>query len=96
MFRCERCGSRYSALNAATMANCPRCKVRDQISVPLYFKVFRLPGDEDGTAPLQQAEPPNEDRPYPRVPFSRSTSVGGSQPSDHREVTHVGGQQLGV
>ena len=42
MFRCERCGSRYSPVHAATLGNCPRCQIRDQVSAPLYFKPFRL------------------------------------------------------
>ena len=44
MFRCERCGSRYSAMHAAAIENCPRCLVRDRVSTPLTFKAFqRLP-----------------------------------------------------
>jgi len=35
MFQCERCGSRYSALHAAAIENCPRCQIRDRISTPL-------------------------------------------------------------
>jgi predicted nucleic acid-binding Zn-ribbon protein len=41
MFRCERCGSRYSATHAAAMENCPRCMVRDQTESPLTFKAFQ-------------------------------------------------------
>ncbi len=40
MFSCERCGSRYNAVHAAALENCPRCQVRDQISAPLAFKAF--------------------------------------------------------
>jgi hypothetical protein len=40
MFSCERCGSRYSATHVAPMQNCPRCQIRDRVSVPLYFKPF--------------------------------------------------------
>jgi predicted nucleic acid-binding Zn-ribbon protein len=43
MFVCERCGSRYSAMRAAAMENCPRCTVRDHTAAPLAFKAFRLP-----------------------------------------------------
>ena len=43
MFMCERCGSRYSALHAAAMENCPRCMIRDRTSAPLTFKAFKLP-----------------------------------------------------
>jgi predicted nucleic acid-binding Zn-ribbon protein len=48
MFRCERCGSRYSAMHAATMENCPRCMVRDRTASPLTFKAFQqLPDRND-------------------------------------------------
>jgi hypothetical protein len=40
MFSCERCGSRYSAMHAATLENCPRCQIRDRIAAPLAFKAF--------------------------------------------------------
>jgi hypothetical protein len=40
MFSCERCGSRYNAMHAAALENCPRCQVRDQIAAPLTFKAF--------------------------------------------------------
>jgi DNA-directed RNA polymerase subunit RPC12/RpoP len=43
MFICERCGSRYSAMHAAAMENCPRCMIRDRTAAPLAFKAFRLP-----------------------------------------------------
>lgn len=43
MFQCERCGSRYSAMHAATIENCPRCQARDRTTAPLTFKAFRLP-----------------------------------------------------
>jgi DNA-directed RNA polymerase subunit RPC12/RpoP len=41
MFRCERCGSRYSAMHAAAMENCPRCMVRDRTASRLTFKAFQ-------------------------------------------------------
>ena len=43
MFICQRCGSRYSAMHAAAMENCPRCMVRERTAAPLTFKAFRLP-----------------------------------------------------
>lgn len=43
MFQCEKCGSRYSAMHAATIENCPRCLARDRTTSPLTFKAFRLP-----------------------------------------------------
>jgi len=56
VFRCEKCGSSYSAMHAVAMENCPRCLVREQIAVPLTFKVFEatgsaLPGGVPGGAP---------------------------------------------
>jgi DNA-directed RNA polymerase subunit RPC12/RpoP len=54
MFRCDRCGSRYSAIHAAALENCPRCLVREKVSSPLTFKAFeRL---ERRTAPAQERE----------------------------------------
>lgn len=43
MFKCERCGSRYSEMHSAALENCPRCQIRDRVSAPLTFKMFRLP-----------------------------------------------------
>jgi hypothetical protein len=43
MFHCERCGSRYSAMHAATMENCPRCLIRDRTAAQLAFKAFESP-----------------------------------------------------
>jgi hypothetical protein len=61
MFICERCGSRYSAMHAAAMENCPRCMIRDQTAAPLVFKAFRLPPSieaRQGQAGRQSAEQP--------------------------------------
>jgi hypothetical protein len=54
MVRCERCGSRYSAMYAATFENCPRCQVRDRTAAPLTFKAFNLPD----SAKREDVEPP--------------------------------------
>jgi hypothetical protein len=51
MFQCERCGSRYSAMRAATIENCPRCLARDKTASPLTFKAFRLPNPLGGEKP---------------------------------------------
>lgn len=45
VFRCERCGSSYSARHAVALQNCPRCQVRDKVSAPLTFKAFTLPDE---------------------------------------------------
>ncbi len=59
MFRCERCGSSYSATHAVTLENCPRCQVRDKVSEPLAFKAFTLPGEaKPAAAPVNEAEAP--------------------------------------
>jgi hypothetical protein len=38
MFRCDKCGSGYSAQAASSWSSCPRCLARDKISVPLTFE----------------------------------------------------------
>jgi predicted nucleic acid-binding Zn-ribbon protein len=43
VFRCERCGSSYSAVHAVALQNCPRCQIRDKVVSPLSFKAFTLP-----------------------------------------------------
>lgn len=45
MFSCERCGSKYSAMHAVAIENCPRCMARDQVTSQLVFKPFQLPGE---------------------------------------------------
>ncbi len=52
MFRCERCGSRYSAMHAVSIETCPRCQARDRISSPLTFKAFQQ-RDEVSAKPLR-------------------------------------------
>lgn len=43
MFRCERCGSSYSAMHAMAIENCPRCQAKDQVTSQLVFKPFDFP-----------------------------------------------------
>ena len=73
MFRCERCGSSYSAMHAVAIENCPRCLARDQVSSQLAFKPFEFP-PESGTklrsVPLTVASE--------RVSGDRSRSSSGS------------------
>jgi hypothetical protein len=40
MFYCERCGTRFNAAAASSASNCPRCRARDGVSVPLSFRLF--------------------------------------------------------
>jgi DNA-directed RNA polymerase subunit RPC12/RpoP len=63
MFKCERCGSRYSAMHAAAMENCPRCMIRDRTSAPLTFKAFALP--DRGTTEMSRPRDERQERDRP-------------------------------
>jgi hypothetical protein len=39
MFRCDNCGSGYSAQAASSWTSCPRCLAKDKIQVPLTFEL---------------------------------------------------------
>lgn len=39
MFRCDNCGSGYSAQAASSWTSCPRCLARDKVQVPLTFEL---------------------------------------------------------
>lgn len=39
MFRCDNCGSGYSAQAASSWTSCPRCLAKDKIQVPLAFEL---------------------------------------------------------
>jgi hypothetical protein len=39
MFRCDNCGSGYSAQAASSWTSCPRCLARDKVLVPLTFEL---------------------------------------------------------
>ena len=39
MFRCDNCGSGYSAQAASSWTSCPRCLAKDKIQVPLIFEL---------------------------------------------------------
>jgi hypothetical protein len=53
MFRCDNCGSGYSAQAASSWDSCPRCLAKERINVPLSFELgWRAEGQE------QQAEEP--------------------------------------
>lgn len=66
MFMCERCGSGYSAMHAATIENCPRCLARDRTASPLTFKAFRLSNplatERRGAASVSAERTQDEDR----------------------------------
>lgn len=40
MFFCERCETSYNATVAAASGDCPRCKEKEGISIPLRFRLF--------------------------------------------------------
>jgi hypothetical protein len=40
MFYCERCGTRFNAAAASSASDCPRCRARDGVAVPLSFRLF--------------------------------------------------------
>jgi hypothetical protein len=40
MFFCERCETSFNATVAAASGDCPRCKEKEGISIPLRFRLF--------------------------------------------------------
>jgi hypothetical protein len=47
MFRCDNCGSGYSAQAASSWTSCPRCLAREKIQVPLAFELgWQRQGDQ--------------------------------------------------
>jgi hypothetical protein len=47
MFRCENCGSGYSAQAASSWESCPRCLAKNRINVPLRFELGWRQGDRE-------------------------------------------------
>jgi hypothetical protein len=39
MFRCDNCGSGYSAQAASSWTSCPRCLAKEKVQVPLSFEL---------------------------------------------------------
>ncbi|HET9196639.1 MAG TPA: hypothetical protein VFN92_00085 [Solirubrobacterales bacterium] len=65
MFRCDNCGSGYSAQAAGSWSCCPRCMAKDRVQVPLTFELgWRRP------APEREA-PARPERDAPRQPSLR-------------------------
>jgi hypothetical protein len=62
MFSCEKCGSSYSPIRAAGLENCPRCRARYRVAVPLTFRAFQLPV---GGPPASLAKAPASSRSGP-------------------------------
>jgi hypothetical protein len=44
MFRCERCGSSFSPIRVSSRQNCPRCRARDGVSIPLTLEMAPFGG----------------------------------------------------
>lgn len=61
MFRCDNCGSGYSAQAASSWTSCPRCLAKEKIQVPLTFELGwqrqDMHGEVAGTAPKAAAAP---------------------------------------
>jgi hypothetical protein len=51
MFRCDNCGSGYSAQAAGSWTCCPRCMAKERVQVPLTFEL-------GWQRPATEAEPP--------------------------------------
>ncbi len=43
MVHCERCGTSFSPIRAATIEYCPRCLLSDDVAVPLIVSLFKAP-----------------------------------------------------
>lgn len=39
MFRCDNCGSGYSAQAVSSWTSCPRCLAKERVQVPLTFEL---------------------------------------------------------
>jgi hypothetical protein len=39
MFRCDNCGSGYSAQAASAWTSCPRCLAKEKVQIPLTFEL---------------------------------------------------------
>jgi hypothetical protein len=50
LFRCDNCGSGYSAEAAASWPACPRCLAKERIKVPLSFELGWSERAETGRA----------------------------------------------
>ncbi len=52
MFRCDKCGSGYSAQAASSWTSCPRCLAKEKVQVPLTFELgWQRHGAQDRVAP---------------------------------------------
>jgi hypothetical protein len=61
MFRCDNCGSGYSAQAASSWTSCPRCLAKEKLQVPLTFELGwqrQEPREEAASAPSKPASTP--------------------------------------
>lgn len=59
MFRCDNCGSGYSAQAASSWTSCPRCLAREKIQVPLIFELGWQRQETKAQAPAEVSEAPS-------------------------------------
>ncbi len=64
MFRCDNCGSGYSAQAASSWTACPRCLAKEKVQVPLTFELG-----------WQRQEPPEQATSAPPEPATTPTAV---------------------
>jgi hypothetical protein len=57
MFRCDNCGSGYSAQAAPSWTSCPRCLAKEKVQVPLAFELGWQRQRAEAQAPGQAGNP---------------------------------------
>lgn len=60
MFRCDNCGSGYSAQAASSWTSCPRCLAKEKVQVPLTFELGwqrQRTAAQAGAAPASSSAP---------------------------------------
>jgi DNA-directed RNA polymerase subunit RPC12/RpoP len=57
MFRCDNCGSGYSAQAASSWTACPRCLAKEKVQVPLSFELGWQRKDVGAQAASEAKEP---------------------------------------
>jgi hypothetical protein len=55
MYTCERCGSGFSPIRIGVATDCPRCRARDGVAVPLIFTLVGRP-TENVASTLHRAD----------------------------------------
>lgn len=56
MFRCDNCGSGYSAQAASSWTSCPRCLAKEKIQVPLTFELGWQRQRSEAQGPVESAK----------------------------------------